>query len=407
MFEDKNKSILDLQDIFGVLISGVILGVAILASIWLSSDWKSVKVFELYSNLKTAQLLVGTILFLIYAYVLGHTVSMISSLFVKKWVIGKIFGYPLENLLVGISSSERVKEPIRNWFRILTVCIVLSFVFESFDHYCVSYTETTIHYCTSSEIGFFSKFGRIFILYADDISKATTWILGVLVGGIVGYRIISGLHKRMIIMITKTLQIAQKIFKRHEVWKFDSKKATANRRKLKENLRTPLYGLLEIAAIPIRVVEQTIRNIFGLDEPLNGKLHSDFQSKFDKIFKLGHHKELNSEYYWLTRIYIETASSAMSDATRKDASQNSMTRNVSIALFLSALALVFAGKNTSYDFVMLKLSTALLFCSFLLSIWGYYQYYTRSKAVIRRFVSLIALQEFQIENQSPVDNGDQ
>ncbi len=335
MIGDKEKSQVDMYDVFGYLMPGFVVFSASILSIGYWHNINVKQIFDLIKGLQPGQFISLSILGLAFSYIAGHVVATISEAIFDRIFVEKIFGYPFETLFHDKSSRERMHSIKKNFYRVLlTLLYVISFL-----------------------VIFHPLFG------ANIVGNAI-YFLSLALGGIIILKWIENWSEKKKIdefpsSVHFLLRLSKKTFSL----------------------------LLLILSAPFQVAETLIRNFLGLDRKFSPELIEEFKKQFEACTGLKYSLALGSDIYWLTYWHVTDRSPYMRDRLYKFLSLYGLTRNSSIALFISAIIVAIPSyyKETGIHSIVLNLS--FLSLSFVMSVRYYYLYYNYySKSLYRSFV---------------------
>ncbi|UCZ55621.1 hypothetical protein LGV61_07735 [Desulfurispirillum indicum] len=133
MLGDKERSQVDMYDVFGYLVPGMILLLAVALVFQIIHDVKFISVFIFIKDLSLGLYVTLTVFFLLLSYIIGHIIATLSEFIFDRIFVEKILGYPYKNILFGrkdysIYSEWRSNKKLvvtGSFYRILVMAIFL------------------------------------------------------------------------------------------------------------------------------------------------------------------------------------------------------------------------------------------------------------------------------------------
>lgn len=329
---DKEKSQIDLYDTFGYLVPGAIFIFFLSVSI---ASWHQVSIKDAYnftSNLNAYIYITSIIFFLASSYISGHIIASVAEIIFDRIFVGKIFQYPYSNLFFDTRESKSNKS---NFYRSFVTLVYLECISIS----TIPYTSHQIFQYTAALI---PSFTAIFLVLR--------WIQKV------------GIKRKS--------SIKPKI--------------------IQSSLRTASHVLNIFAFLlsrPFSLAENFLNKLLGFDKPFPQKIRDQFKEKFIRDFGGFSEEDMRSELYWLPYWKVTEESEHMRDRLNKFLSLYGMTRNASVSLFLSAMAISLPGYFYNLNYHLPYSGTILILLSIVLSIRYYYIYFHYySKSVFRTYL---------------------
>ncbi len=344
MIGDKEKSQIDMYDVFGYLVPGflVVSSIALSVGYWHSIDLK--QIFYLIKDLRAGQFVSLLILGLVFSYIVGHVVATISEIVYDRIFVEKIFGYPYESLFRKKDTKKRIFLIKKNFYRsILSI----------------------IYFCSLVII-----FNPVIDIPKEEI-YSTVFVLS------------------FAFVFLLLLKWIENWVERKEKYGFKILKENTAISRLLSIMMWLFSCVFFLLSIPFQLLESIIRNFLGLDRQFPEKVIDKFKERFYDSMGLEFSFKLGTDIYWMTYWYVTEHSPYIRDRLYKFLSLYGLARNSSVALYLSAIIMSIPSYFGETGIHSIILCAFFLFLSFVMSIRYYYLYYNYySKSLYRSLLAL-------------------
>lgn len=354
MIGDKEKSQIDMYDVFGYLAPGFMLLSSLIVTASLIHN--DISILPLYVSIKdaTAPIFIAlTILALALSYMLGHMIATLAEMVFERIFVEEIFGYPYRKLVLG--APKKNNNPSADFYRVLISLFII-----------IGFTVTAFPY-----------------LHREATAAAQEWIY-LLLKFFLALVAIRWVER----MISHQFRFKKGVY----VWlNGKASRLSAIEPELKVVRKYAFNFPLKLCSIPFSIAEGFLRNFLRLDNPLSPRTREKFIELFKKEFGIDIvADEVGTDIYWLTYWKVTEDSEHLRDRLYKFLSLYGMTRNASAALFMSAIIFSLPNYYFSEPNAHLALMSILLYLSSgIMSLRYYYLYYNYySKSLFRAFVSL-------------------
>ena len=257
------------------------------ASVLAISYWHQFNIYQLFNLIRTlgaSQYISLTIIGLTFSYIAGHFVATVAEAIFDRIFVEKIFGYPYKVLFSRNEKSDLFSIK-KNFYRSMVSIVYLQIIIIILHPVLIKYNPRDIVFYLFVLVVFL-----LMVKWTENWGKRKN----------LGY---------FPIWARSPLKFVRKFY----------------------------AFTLFVLSMPFHIAEVLIRNFLGLDKPFSNELARQFKEQFQKCTGMPYSKALGPDIYWLTYWHVTDRSPYMRDRLYKFLSLYGLTRNASVALYISAV----------------------------------------------------------------------